>query len=99
MCELMKFTKKLGLSIFFMAKAASDGILGEFFIMFKARSFKLSNNAKDSFDIFLRRFSSNSSILATKYGSADSSSTNLSLFFPCIIIVLLPSGILSILMI
>ena len=52
--------------MFLMAKAASEGMLGEFFMMFSAKSFKLSNNANDSFDIFLRRFSSNSSILATR---------------------------------
>ena len=48
-----------------MAKAASEGMLGEFFMIFKARSFRLSNKANDSFDIFFKRFSSNSSILAT----------------------------------
>ena len=56
--------------MFLIANEASDGIFGEYLIIFKAKSFKLSNKARDSFDGFKSLFSSNSSILAIKYGSS-----------------------------
>ena len=65
--------------------------------MFKAMSLRESNRATDSLETFCNFFSSNSSILAIKYGSSEICSTNFNLFLPWIIIVLLPSGILSIL--
>ena len=62
----MKLTKKLGLSIFFTANEASEGILGEFLIILRAISFKESNKATDSLETLFKLFSSNSSIEAIK---------------------------------
>ena len=62
----MKLTKKLGLSIFFTANEASEGIVGEFLIILIAISFKESNNALDSFETLFKLFSSNSSIEAIR---------------------------------
>ena len=45
MCEEMKLTRKVGLSMFFMAKLASEGILGEMLIIFSAKSLMEENNA------------------------------------------------------
>ncbi len=48
MLEATKFTKKESLSIFLIAKEASEGIFGDSLIICKATSFTLSTKALNS---------------------------------------------------
>ena len=80
--------------MFLIAKEASDGILGFSFIIFKATSLIASIVAVNLFDNFFGNLSIISTTVAWIYGSSLTTVLILNLFFPWIIIVVFPSGIL-----
>ncbi len=93
MLDETKFIKNELLSIFFIAKEASEGIFGFLLIISKERSLIDSIIALNS-ELSRPGLTSGTSLMfAVIYGFLDIILSISNLFFPCIITVVFPSGI------
>ena len=76
-----------------MANEASEGMFGFSFIICSAKSLIESIVAVNFLSFFFEKFSFTDSIHAFIYGLSSTIFLILNRFFPCIMIVVLPSGI------